>query len=66
MLAAVAGRPAVVCCERYIDGTHLPEPTQYLDVIGYRFEDGSLEELENPTPAQLTARRDYFSVTGMP
>lgn len=66
VLAAVAGKPAVEFYERYIDGTHLPEPTQYLDVIGYRFEDGSLEELENPTPAQLTARRDYFSVTGMP
>jgi len=66
VLAAVAGAPAAEFYRRYIDGTEVPDPAKLLDVIGYRFKGGKLEELEGASEEQLRARRDYFSATGAP
>jgi hypothetical protein len=38
-----------------------PTPARFLDVIGYRFEQGELASVAQPSAAQLAARRDYFS-----
>jgi predicted metalloprotease with PDZ domain len=66
ILASVAGEAAREFFERYIDGSELPDPAEYLDVLGYRFEQRDVRELDQPSEAQLRARRDYFSVTGAP
>lgn len=66
ILAAVAGPTALEFFERYIDGEEIPDPAQFLDVIGYRAEGSDVAELEPASEEQLRARRDYFSITGMP
>jgi predicted metalloprotease with PDZ domain len=66
VLGSVGGAPAAEFYARYIDGDELPDPTQYLDVLGYRFEAGALSALSDASEAQLRARRDYFSPTGQP
>jgi predicted metalloprotease with PDZ domain len=66
VLLAVGGEPARAFFERYIDGAELPDPAQFLDVIGYREAAGQVESVSEPSAAQLAARRDYFSITGKP
>jgi len=66
ILLALAGPTAVEFYELYIDGPEIPDPAAYLDVLGYGLEGKDLVELDAPTEAQLTARRDYFSITGSP
>jgi predicted metalloprotease with PDZ domain len=66
ILVALGGQPALAFYETYIDGEEIPDPAEWLGVIGYRAVDGELREVEKPTPEQLEARRDYFSVTGTP
>jgi predicted metalloprotease with PDZ domain len=66
ILLALAGPSAVEFYDLYIDGPELPDPAAYLDVLGYRQVGEDLVELDSPTQAQLTARRDYFSITGLP
>jgi predicted metalloprotease with PDZ domain len=65
VLRALAGAPAAEFYARFIDGPEIPDPTEFLDVIGYRFARGELEDLD-PDAATLRARRDYFSITGEP
>ena len=66
ILLALAGEEARGFYERYIDGPEIPDPAQFLDVLGYREVGGQLVELDSPSEAQLAARRDYFSITGVP
>jgi predicted metalloprotease with PDZ domain len=66
ILETVAGKPAVDFYGRYVDGDEFPDPTQYLDVLGYGFEGGELESLDPLSEAQAKARRDYFSISGEP
>jgi predicted metalloprotease with PDZ domain len=66
VLAAVGGAPAAEFFKRYIDGEEIPDPAEFLDVIGYRAVGSSVVELEQPSEDQLRARRDYFSITGKP
>jgi predicted metalloprotease with PDZ domain len=66
ILVELGGEPALAFYERFIDGKEIPDPADYLEVIGYRAEKGELRDVEQPTAAQLAARRDFFSVTGAP
>jgi predicted metalloprotease with PDZ domain len=66
ILAAVAGQAGVEFYQQYIDGQAVPDPREYLDVIGYAFEQGRLCSLEGASEAQLKARRDYLSIDGQP
>ena len=66
VLLAIGGESAVAFYERYIDGSELPDPAQFLEVIGHRLANGRVESLPEPSPAQLRARADYFSITGKP
>ena len=66
VLLAIGGQPALAFYARYIDGSELPDPAQFLEVIGYRLANGRMESLPEPSAAQLSARADYFSVTGKP
>lgn len=66
ILAKIGGPQAAEFFARYIDGSESPDPAQGLELLGYRFERGKLSELEPVSPAQMRARRDYFSVTGAP
>ncbi len=51
---------------RYIDGPEVPQLGPLLEVIGYRLSDGQPVPLEDAGPAQLAARRDFFSPLGKP
>jgi predicted metalloprotease with PDZ domain len=66
VLEAVSGPEAVAFYERYIDGPEIPDPSEFLGVIGYALVDGEVVPLDGATPAQLRAREDYFSETGRP
>ena len=66
LLARIGGDEASEFYERFIDGDEIPDPADYLDVIGYRAEGGRAVALESASAEQLRARRDYFSVTGEP
>lgn len=66
ILARVGGSAAAEFYERYIDGDEIPDPAEFLDVIGYRAEGGSAVALDPASAEQLRARRDYFSITGEP
>jgi predicted metalloprotease with PDZ domain len=66
ILATVAGQPAVDFYRRYIDGPETADPARLLELIGYRYQDGEVEALEEPSAAQARARRDYFSISGEP
>jgi predicted metalloprotease with PDZ domain len=67
ILRTVGGAPAAEFFERYIDGDEIPDPTEFLDVLGYRCgPDDGLEEREPVSPAQLRARSDYLSISGEP
>ncbi|HEX6885029.1 MAG TPA: hypothetical protein VF530_16760 [Planctomycetota bacterium] len=66
ILAKVSGPQAVAFYGRYIDGPEIPDPAEFLDVLGYRREGKELVELDAPSEAQLAARRDYFSILGTP
>jgi predicted metalloprotease with PDZ domain len=66
ILALVAGEPAADFYARCIAGDELPDPEALLGVLGYRLDAGKVVSLENPSEAQLRARRDYFSATGAP
>jgi len=66
ILSAVAGAPAVDFYERYIDGEEIPDPAAFLEVIGYVAEKGRFRPVDQPSEAQLLARRDFFSISGKP
>lgn len=66
VLAKVAGPAAAAFHARCIEGTEIPDPARYLEVIGYRAEGGAAVSLDAPSEAQLRARSDYFSLTGKP
>jgi predicted metalloprotease with PDZ domain len=66
VLLAVGGQPAVDFYARYIDGPELPDPARFLDVLGYRVEEGKIVSAEELSAEQEKARRDYFSASGAP
>jgi predicted metalloprotease with PDZ domain len=66
VLRAVAGEPAAQFYARYIDGVELPDPAQFLDVIGYQYANRHVVSVATPSAAQLAARADFFSETGKP
>lgn len=66
VLESLGGKPARDFYERYIDGPEIPDPAQWLEVIGYEFAKGKVRSLPAPSEAQLRARRDYFSISGSP
>jgi len=66
VLAKIAGPAAADFHARFIEGTEIPDPASYLEVLGYRAEKGKVVSLDGPSEAQLRARRDYFSASGKP
>jgi predicted metalloprotease with PDZ domain len=66
VLSKLAGPAAADFHARCIEGSEIPDPEDYLDVLGYRAENGKVVSLEPPSEAQLRARSDYFSATGKP
>ena len=62
----VAGSDLTGFYEKYIDGPENPNVGEYLHVLGYALVDGKVVSLDAPTPEQLEARADFFSVEGRP
>ena len=48
----------------FIDGDQDPDSMAALDVIGYEADDGGVVESLAPSPSQLEAREDFFSIDG--
>lgn len=66
ILSRVAGTDMRPFYDRYIDGSELAKPVEWLDVIGYRWDGEEAVALEDASAAQLAAREDFFSATGQP
>ncbi len=64
ILNSVAGADLSEFYKSYIDGPKAPDLKEFLDVIGYSSDDVQATEVEHPTPEQLAAREDFFSIDG--